>query len=177
MSEHETPGLHPGGLFEKVAAKAKKAVGRLTGNDDLAEEGELQQGKVDAASEAARRAAEAEQRQREADVAADIEANRIEQHRVDAELLVAERDAQIEREHKAEDAAVDHDFTRRTAEVRDRARRDDETIQQEERVAAAARLDGALDAGAIAHEANRAEATANALHDAQHELEREQTGE
>jgi uncharacterized protein YjbJ (UPF0337 family) len=177
MSEHDTSGVQPGGLFEKVAAKAKKVVGRITGNDDLSEEGELQEVKVDAASDAARRTAEAEQRQREADVAADVEANRIEQERVDAELMVAERDAQIEREHKAQDAAVDHEFTRRSAEVRDQARHDEETIRQEERVAAATRIDGALDADAIAHEANRAEATADALHAAQHELEREQTGE
>ena len=176
MSEHEMSGSPSGGLFEKVAAKAKQAVGRLTRNDDLAQEGELQEVKVDVASEAARRAAEAEQRQREADVAADVEANRVEQLRVDAELSAAERDAQIEREHKAQDAEVDHDFARRAAEVRDRARHDDETIRQEERAAAATRLDGALDADAVAHEANRAEATAEALHDAQHELERKQTG-
>jgi uncharacterized protein YjbJ (UPF0337 family) len=177
MSEHDTAGVQPGGLFEKVAAKAKQVVGRITGNDDLAEEGELQEVKVETASEAARRAAEADQRQREADVAADVEANRVEQQRVDAELLVAERDAQIEREHKAETAAVDHEFTRRSAEVRDQAHQDDETIRQEERVAAATRIDGALDADAIAHEANRAEATADALHATQHELEREQNGE
>src|SRR6478672_12300184 len=102
MSEHETSGIQPGGLFEKVAAKAKKAMGRLTGDDDLVEEGELQRVKVDAASEADHRAAEAEQRQREADVAADVEANRIEQQRVEAELLAAERDAQIERDLKKE---------------------------------------------------------------------------
>jgi uncharacterized protein YjbJ (UPF0337 family) len=177
MSEHQTSGSHPRGLFETVAAKAKKAVGRLTGNNDLAREGELQEVKVEAASEAARRAADAEQRRRETDVAADLEANRVEQQRVGAELLVAERDAQIEREHKAEHAAADHEFNRRSAEVRDRARRDDETIRQEERVTADTRLDGALDAVAVAQEASRAEASADALHTARHELEREQTGE
>ena len=177
MSEHEVSGPQPGGVFEKVAAKAKTALGRLSGNDDLAEEGELQQAKVETASEAARLAADAEQRQREADVAAEVEANRVERQRIDAELSVAEREAQLEREHKAADAAVDHEFARRAAEVSDHARHDDETIRHEEGAVAATRIDGALEASAIAQEANRAEATADALHAAQHELKRQQTGE
>ena len=177
MSEHEASGLQPAGVFEKVAAKAKKAVGRLIGNDDLTEEGELQQAKIETASEAARLASDAEQRQREADLAAEVESNRIEQQRVHAELSVAEREAQVEREHEAADAAVDDEFSRRTAEVNDQARQDVETIRQEEGAVAATRFDGAVEATAIAQEANRTEATADALHDAQHELERQQTGE
>jgi uncharacterized protein YjbJ (UPF0337 family) len=40
-------------MFEKVAGRAKAVVGRLIGNDDLAEEGELQQAKAQSAKEAA----------------------------------------------------------------------------------------------------------------------------
>jgi uncharacterized protein YjbJ (UPF0337 family) len=177
MSEPEAPSPQAGDVFKKVAGKAKKAVGRLLGNDDLAVEGELQEAQVETSSQAARLAADADQRQREADLAAQVDSNRVEQERIDAQLLAEQREAQIERENEAAQAAVDQEFARRGAQVTNEAHRQDEVIHRRERVAEATRLEGALDAEALAQEADRAAATAEALQDAQHELERHETGE
>ena len=177
MSEHEVPGQRSSGVFEKVAAKAKKTVGRLMGNQDLTEEGELQEAKAETAEDATRLTTEAEQRQREADVAAEQEANRIEQERVQADLARAEREEQIERDRKVEEARVDNESARRRAAVNDQARHDDEMIEHGEQATVAARIDGALEATAISQEAKQAEAAAEALDAAQRELERQQTGE
>ena len=175
MSEPKASG-RSSGLFEKVAAKAKQTVGRLIGDQDLAEEGELQQTKAETAADAARLTAEAEQRKREADLAAAQEANLVAQQHADAELARLERQEQVEREHHAQQAHVDQQFARRQAMADDQARRDDEAIKQEERAIVAARIDGAVEAAEISQEAKEAEAAAAALDAAQQELERQQTG-
>lgn len=177
MSEHEPSSLHSSSLFDRVAAKAKKTAGRLTGNQDLAEEGELQEAKAQTAADADRLSAEAEQRRLEAEVAADEEANRIAAERADAELARIEREEQLERSQKAAEAEVDREFARRRADVVDKARQDDRFITEEEHEVVATTLDGALEATAITREAEQAEAVAEALEDAQRELEREKNGE
>ena len=177
MSEREPSGLHASSLFDRVAAKAKKTAGRLIGKQDFTEEGELQEAKAQTAADAARLGAEAEQRRLEAEVAADEEANRIATQRADAELSRVEREEQLGQAQKAAEAHVDQEFTRRRAAVGDKARRDDEMITEEEHVATATRLDGTLEAAAINREAKQAEAAAEALEDAQRELEHEKNGE
>jgi len=48
------------GVVEDVKGKAKEAVGTVTGNDDLAREGEAQQDKADAQRDVAKKEGEAE---------------------------------------------------------------------------------------------------------------------
>ncbi|MDG4664207.1 CsbD family protein [Mycobacterium sp. 236(2023)] len=48
------------GVVEDVKGKAKEAVGTVTGNDDLAQEGEAQQDKADAQRDVAKKEGEAE---------------------------------------------------------------------------------------------------------------------
>lgn len=177
MSEPEASGLHPSGLFDRVAAKAKKTAGRLIGNQDLTEEGELQEAKGQTAVDAARLDAEAEQSRLEAEVAADEEANRLALQRADAELSRIEREEQLDREHASAEVQVDREFARSRDAVGDQARHDDNVITHKEQVAAATHVDGVLDAAAIAQEAKQAEAAAEAFKDAQRELERQKNGE
>src|SRR5690242_4036552 len=177
MPEQDAATPQSAGAFERLAGKAKQTVGRLLGRGDLAEEGALQEAKGEAASRAARSAADADQRQREAEVAGEVDANRLEQERVDAQLTADRRAAEIERENEAGQAAADQEFARREAQVRIEAHHEAETIERRERMADATRLEGALDADALAERGDRAEATAAALEDAQHELEHNQTGE
>jgi uncharacterized protein YjbJ (UPF0337 family) len=178
MSEQENPQDAVGGAFEKVAGRAKAMVGRLIGNDDLAAEGELQQAKAENATDAARLAAEAEQRDREAEVAAEQEANRIERQRVEAELARIERDDQIEQERLREVAEIEQQAARSRAIVSDQSRRDDDGIRQRERDIVAADIAGAVKAAGIRQEAKQAEIVADALDSAQRDLlEREQNGE
>jgi uncharacterized protein YjbJ (UPF0337 family) len=177
MTEHDPSGLRASSLFDRVAAKAKKTAGRLTGNQDLTEEGELQEAKAQTAAEAARLGVEAEQRRLEAEVAADEEANRVALQRAAAELARVEREEQLDQEHKAAEAQVDQEAARRRAAVDEKADHDEELITEDEQVAAVTTLDGALDAVAIKQEAKQAEAAAEALNDAQRELERQQNGD
>jgi uncharacterized protein YjbJ (UPF0337 family) len=156
MSNQEDP-RHPGGnVFDKVAGRAKAVVGRLFGNDDLAEEGELQQAKAQTAKEAEALMDEAEQRNREAELAAEQEANRIEAQRAEVELAKIEQRAANSR-----------------AIVSDQSQHDDDVIRQREHAAVAAHVDGVIEAAAIKQEAKQAESVANALETAQRELERE----
>jgi hypothetical protein len=177
MSEAEASGLHPSGLFDRVAAKAKKAAGRLIGNQDLTEEGELREAKAQTAVDAARLDAEAEQRRLEAEVAADEEANRLALQRADAELSRIESEEQLDRAHDSAEAQVDREFARRRDAASDQARHEENVVSDEERVAATTHLDGVLDAAAIAQEGRQAEAAAEALKDARRELEHQKNGE
>ena len=61
------------GVVEEVKGRAKEAVGSLTGNSDLQDEGEAQQRKADADREVAEKEAEAEKAR------ADAEAHEAEQ--------------------------------------------------------------------------------------------------
>ncbi len=71
MSDKETSERTAGGLVGALAGKAKEAAGSLVGNDELAREGRLQQAQVEAESEASRQAADAQQRESEADLEAE----------------------------------------------------------------------------------------------------------
>jgi hypothetical protein len=152
-------------------------VGRLVGNDDLAAEGKLQQAKVATAEDAALLAAEAEQLEREAELVAEQDANRIERQRVEAELASIERDEQIELEHRDEAAKIERQAAKTRAAVDDRARHDEKLIENREQDIAMARVEAAVEAAAITNEAKQAEAVADVLGDAQQQLEREQNGE
>jgi uncharacterized protein YjbJ (UPF0337 family) len=54
------------GVVEGAKGKAKEAVGRATGRDDLVREGKSQQGKADAEHDVADKEAEAQQARRDA---------------------------------------------------------------------------------------------------------------
>ena len=101
----ETP-VPSGGLFDKLARKAKQAVGRIAGNHDLAEEGSLQAQKANTAIEVTRLQAEADQAEREPEVAAERERNQVEQARVEAEIAERGRTEQIAGEERAAKADV-----------------------------------------------------------------------
>ena len=104
-----------GGVLDKLAGKAKQAVGSIVGNETLAEEGALQERKADTTKEAARLTAEAQQAERKADLAAEQEQNRLEQARIEAELAEQSRADEIEREERAERAAVAAEAARKEA--------------------------------------------------------------
>jgi uncharacterized protein YjbJ (UPF0337 family) len=92
------------GLVDKLAGKVKAAAGNVAGDQDLAEEGKLQQAKGARADEAARRAAEAEQAADETRTKAELESHAVEHARLQAEIDEAERLDDIERQRHAEEA-------------------------------------------------------------------------
>ena len=67
----DTPDRTAGGLTGRIAGKAKETAGSLTGNEELAREGRLQQAASYAQAEAAERGAEARQAEQEAQLAED----------------------------------------------------------------------------------------------------------
>ena len=165
-----------GGLFDKLAGKAKQAVGSLVGDDTLAAEGELQQEKVDKADEARRLSAEAEQAERESDLAADQEANRLAQQRVQAELDERARRQELEREEHAAKAEVAQEAVRREATVERQEQLEEAVLDRKEVDVVAAHIDGAQEAAEIDQEARQAEAAAEALQAAQSSLENKTPG-
>lgn len=177
MSEQKSPQPAASGLLEKIVGKTKKVVGRVVGNDDLAEEGELQHAKAETAEDAARLVAEAEQRDREADLAAEQTANRIEQERVEAELSRIEREDEIEREHDAEKMKIDQQSAHARDVAVDQARSVDQMIRKQEHDVDAARLDGVVEAATIAQRAKLASSAADALDAAKKDLEHHPNGE
>ena len=98
-------------MLDKITAKAKQVLGRLSGDDDLSEEGQLQEQKTRAADDAARLATEAEQAEEAAAIAAAEEANRLELERVQAQQDEIARQAQIDRERLASEAEVAAEHT------------------------------------------------------------------
>lgn len=68
MSGHESgPQAGVSGVVEDLKGKAKEAVGAVTGNRDLKQEGRAQQDKAEAERDVARKEAEAEQARARAD--------------------------------------------------------------------------------------------------------------
>ena len=156
-----------GGVLDKLAGKAKQVVGNIVGNETLAEEGSLQERKADTALDATRLAAEAEQAEREADLAAEQEQNRLDQARVEAELAEQTRADQIEREEAAERAAVADEAARKEAAAAQAAQAEQARLDRKQAEVVADRIDGAQKAAQIEQDARRAEATADALDAAQ----------
>jgi uncharacterized protein YjbJ (UPF0337 family) len=68
MPEKDTgPEAGAKGVIEGVKGKAKEAVGAVTGNEDLRDEGQAQQRKADAERDVAKKEAEAERARAEAE--------------------------------------------------------------------------------------------------------------
>lgn len=172
----ETTHDTSGGVFDKLAGKAKQAVGTLVGNDALAREGELQEKKVDTAQEAKILATEADQAERQSALTAEQEANRLDQQRVQAELDERARLAQIDRDEQDAKAAVAQEAARREAAVERQEQLEEAVLDRKEVDVVAERIDGAQEAAEIAEEARNAEAAAEALQAAQRDLEQKTTG-
>ncbi len=162
-----------GGVIDKLAGKAKQAVGNLVGNDDLAAEGELQEEKAAAAKDAARLELEAEHAEREAEVAAEQERNRVEQLRVESELADRARDEQIERVASAEKAEAARLAARKEAVAADLERQDEAEVARHQVEAVAERIDGAQEVAEVEAEAQQAEAAAELLDAAQQNLDQQ----
>ena len=95
------------GMFDRLAAKAKQALGHLSGNTDLAEEGQLQEQKVEGCRRCGPPRHGSRAGREAAAIAAAEEANRLKVQRVQAQQDEVARQAQIDRERLAADAEAD----------------------------------------------------------------------
>jgi uncharacterized protein YjbJ (UPF0337 family) len=171
----ESPDTSPS-VLDKLAGKAKQAVGHIVGNETLAEEGALQERKADTAKHATRLTAEAEQAEREADLTAEQEQNRLRQARVQAELAEQTRADEIEREARAERAAVAAEAVRKEATAAQQEQAEESRLDRKEVDVVVERIEGAQEAAEIEQDARRAEAAADALDAAQRNLDQQTTG-
>jgi len=148
------PEMEPtgGGLLGRLAGRAKAAAGALTGNQDLAREGRLQEAKVQAADDAARSAAQARVREQQAEVEATRQDNALEREHLEAEVAADEREARIE-----------HDRRRAEQQAAAREVREKEQARELEQSAEEERLGAAAQALRLEQEARRAEAGADAI--------------
>jgi uncharacterized protein YjbJ (UPF0337 family) len=160
-------------MLDKITAKAKQVVGGLTGNDDLAQEGQLQEQKTKAADVAARLATEADQAEEAAAVAAAEEANRLELQRIQAQQDEIERQAQIDRERSAAEADADRQAAAQKTAATRQAQLDKALIDRAEADVAAEHTQALKEASQLDREAVRAREAAEALEGAQTNLEQQ----
>lgn len=123
------------GFVDRVAGKAKEAVGSVVGSDSLKENGQLQQ----AEGEARRAAAELEKdaTQREATAKADYEADRqvVQSQQAQVAQERAAREQQIERDKARVESKVDNAANQQRSEVsKETAQRERIIDKVEERV-------------------------------------------
>src|SRR5215213_2943225 len=100
----DTPERTAGGLTGRLAGKAKETAGSLTGNEELAREGRLQQTASDAQIEARQEAAEARQAEQEAELSEERVRNEEERKRLENELSAEQREEQAARDRAAGEA-------------------------------------------------------------------------
>ncbi len=174
MSKDQERGAR--GVLDKVAGKAKEAIGDLAGNDELAEEGQLQQARAETAAEAQRLATEAEHAQEEAELAAAQVTNRIERERLDAELTAEAQEERAERERHGAQAAVERAAAREEALVEHQADAGEAVLDLAEHEVAVDQVETAATAARIEQDAARAEASADALDAAQANIDQRATG-
>lgn len=160
-----------GGLLDKVAGKAKEAVGDLTGNDDLVEEGELQHAKGATEAEARRLEAEAEQAEEVAELTGAKQENRIAQERVQADLARDAQEQRAELQRKAEEERVEREAAQREVAIEQQAEVEHARLDREERDVAVDHGEAVVDAARAEREAAEAEAAAEALDAAQENIE------
>lgn len=158
-------------VFDKVAGKAKEVVGAVIGDEDLAQEGELQQAKARAAKAAVDLSAEAEQREAEAQLKAELTQNQIEQQQVDADLAERTRETQLEHERAAAQTEIEGEAREREAALRRQHASEERVIDAQEEDVVVDLVDDASAAAGIEREAERAEKAAEALSSAQRNLE------
>lgn len=171
MTHSEGTNASGNSVFDKVAGKAKEVVGAVIGDEDLAQEGELQQEKARAAKAAVELTAEAEQREAEAELKAEITQNRLEQQQVAADLAERTREQQLERERAATQAAVDREALEREAAVRREQLAAERAIDAQETEVVVDLVEDVSAAKEIEREAKQAEQAAEALSSAQRNLE------
>jgi len=124
-----------GGVLGNLAGKAKEAAGSLTGNDDLAREGRLQQAQSEAEADARHEAEQARQREAEADLVAEKTETELERERLQTEIAAADREETIEEQSQAARRAAaekaEHDKT--LAETQSAVRLEQEARRAEAR--------------------------------------------
>jgi uncharacterized protein YjbJ (UPF0337 family) len=143
LTDPETSEKTAGGPIGKLVGKAKEATGGLSGNDDLAREGRLQQAQVDAQAQADAQTAEAEQRDAEASLQRQQAEVELERQRLQNEVSAQEREDRIERDRQEAERQAQADAQRQRASAesqrhaQESAASDSEERAERERVAAA----------------------------------------
>lgn len=106
------------GLVDRIAGKSKEIAGTLVGNEDLKDEGRIQQRKVQADTDAAKADSEARLREAEAELAIEQTELEIERQRMDIETAQEEADTQIEFDRHAELVRVEEETRQQKYESR-----------------------------------------------------------
>lgn len=171
MTQSEGTNAVEHSVFDKVAGKAKEVVGAVIGNEDLAQEGELQQEKARAGKAAVELTAEAEQREAEAELKAEVTQNRLEQQQVAADLAERTREQQLERERAEKQAAVEREALAREAALQREHAAAERVIDAQESEVVVDLVEDVSAAADIEREAKQAERAAEALNSAQRNLE------
>ena len=141
MTDPETQRT-AGGVLGRVAGKAKELGGELTGNDDLAREGRLQQAQTEAEIRAQREAAEAEQRDREARLQEERDQAEVERRRLENELSAEEREAKAEQDRIEAERRAEADAAAQARAAEEQRAAENAAAQRTEQAAVGGRCGG-----------------------------------
>ena len=147
-------------FLDKVKGKVKEVAGKVTGDDQLAHEGRLDQKHAAATQDAARLEEQAEQRQTEADLAEAKADNEAERARLQAKQEQAAREAQVEREQQAAEQQVEQQFEQREDAVERQAQAQQSAAARQQAEAARERAEKVADAAREEKLADAAETNA-----------------
>ena len=162
-SSERHPRADRGGLAGRIAGKAKQAAGSMTGNDDLAREGRLQQAAADAHGEAEERRAEARAAEQEAQLAEDRASNERERAELENELAAEQRDENAERDRARAEAEAAAEAERRATAADTERRLSEGAARADERRAVVDEAQDLQDAAALERQARQADARADAV--------------
>jgi uncharacterized protein YjbJ (UPF0337 family) len=159
----DTPERTAGGLAGRLAGKAKETAGSLTGNDDLAREGRLQQAASDAERVADQEQAEARQAEQEAELAEDKARNEQQRKELENELAADQREEAAERDRARAEAEAAAEAERRARAAETERGLQEGVASAQKNQARAEYAEDLQDAATLERQADQAEARADAI--------------
>jgi uncharacterized protein YjbJ (UPF0337 family) len=161
------PTASGGGPLDRLKGKVKEVAGSILGNQDLREEGQLHQARANAEQEAQREAAQADQRQTEAQLAIKEKELAAERQQLMAEQAAESDRQRVEHDRRQAERQIERDFTQREAALDNEKQSQQWATIQAEAAALRERHDAEADAGRIDQAAEQARHAAARLDTAQ----------
>jgi uncharacterized protein YjbJ (UPF0337 family) len=158
-----SPESVAGGPLGKVVGKLKEVAGKVTGQEDLAREGRLQQAGADAERQAAEHEVVSEQASREADLERQRREAVLEREQLAAEVQELDERDRIDREAAEQRAAVEADSRQQQRAVQAETSRAVHDADRQKATAVSAHTRDAEEVARIEAAANRADGTADVL--------------
>jgi len=157
VSEQQGSERTTGGLAGKVLGKVKQAAGSVTGRDELAREGRLQDAQADAELEARRDAEQARGREQEAQLQHERTETELQRRELENEVAAQQREQQAEQDRHQAEAQAQQEAQQREQAAQQQRDSEHQVAEQQERQTETAKLSAQEEAIRLEREARAAE--------------------